>query len=179
MTRAMVRAAERAVSAAAPTLGAMRIVCALLFCVALAGCGGGKDEPAATATATVDAEAQVRAVFTAYNAALAAEDWSKSCSYLAPETAANLRENVRKLGYTAVPKDCPRLLAATYRAGQSRPGQKRLIQTVVKTAKIDGIDVTGDTATIDWNASFNDTQQPVEQKARKIDGEWKLIDVTN
>src|SRR4051794_15515093 len=154
---------------------------ALLFCVALAGCGGGKDEPAATATATAaaDLEAQVRQVFNAYNAALAAEDWRKSCSYLAPETAIKLRASVRKLGYTAVPKDCPRLLAATYRAIESRPGQKDLIQTVLKTAKIDGVDVTGDRAVIDWHADFAGTQRPVQQSARKIDGEWKLIDVTS
>jgi hypothetical protein len=159
--------------------GAMRILCALLFCVALAGCGGGNDEPAATATATVDEEGQVRRVFNDYNAALAAQDWRKSCSYLAPETAAKLRENVRKLGYTAVPKDCPRLLAATYRAVESRPDQQHVIETVLKTAKVDGINVTGDSAVIDWHADFNGTQQPVEQKARKIDGEWKLIDVTS
>jgi hypothetical protein len=149
---------------------------ALLACVALAGCGG-KDQPAATAT--VDEAAQVRQVFTSYNAALAAEDWGKSCSYLAPETATKLRASVRKLGYTAVPKDCPRLLAATYRAVERRPGQKDLIQTVLKTAKIDGIDVTGEKAVIDWHADFGGTQRPVHQSARKIDDEWKLIDVTS
>jgi hypothetical protein len=152
---------------------------ALVACVALAGCGGGKEEPAATPAATVDEAAQVRQVFTAYNAALAAEDWSRSCSYLAPETATKLRASVRKLGYTAVPKDCPRLLAATYRAVERRPGQKDLIQTVLKTAKIDGIDVTGEKAVIDWHADFGGTQRPVQQSARKIDGEWKLIDVTS
>jgi len=152
---------------------------ALLTCAALAGCGGGAEKPAATAIPAVDEEAQVRQVFNAYNAALAAQDWGKSCSYLAPETATKLRASVRKLGYTAVPKDCPRLLAATYRAVESRPGQKDLIRTVLKTAKIDGVDVTGDRAVIDWHADFAGTQRPVQQSARKIDGEWKLIDVTS
>jgi hypothetical protein len=86
---------------------------------------------------------------------------------------------VRKLGYTAVPKDCPRLLAASYGAIESQAGQKGVFDTMVKTATVDGIDVAGDTATIDWHAKVRDTQTPVEQKARKIDGEWKLIDVTN
>jgi hypothetical protein len=121
----------------------------------------------------------VRQVFNAYSAALIAHDWTKSCTYLVPETAAKLRANVRKLGYKAVPKDCPRLLAATYGAVNSQKGQKGVFDKVIKTAKIDGIDVTGDKAVIDWHADFGGTQRPVQQAARKINGEWKLVDVTN
>jgi hypothetical protein len=157
---------------------------ALVVC-ALGGCGGGKDEPAATSTAVAtasagtDEEAAVRAAFTEYNAALAAKDWDKSCTYLAPETTTKLRANVRKLGYNTIPKDCPRLLAATYGAVESQPGQKGVIEKVLKSAKVDGVDVQGNTAVIDWHADFNGTQRPVEQSARKIKGAWKLIDATS
>jgi hypothetical protein len=159
----------------------MRIVVALLAALLLAGCGDKSAPPKAAPTpaATADDEAAIRKVFTDYNAALAGHDWQRSCSYLAPETAAKLRANVKKLGYNAIPKDCPRLLAAVYGAIESQPGQQHLFEKILKTAKIDGVDVTGDSAVIDWHATVKGNKTPVSQSVRKIDGEWKLVDVTN
>ena len=36
-----------------------------------------------------------------------------------------------------------------------------------------------DSAIVSWHATVMGTRQPVSQSARKIDGEWKLVDVTN
>ena len=43
----------------------------------------------------------------------------------------------------------------------------------------DTIQVTGDAAVINWHADVKGTKTPVSQSARQIDGEWKLVDVTN
>ena len=148
------------------------ILCALLAAGLLAGCGGSDEkEPAAQSTpakteapaetqAPDDAEAEIRETFDSYNDALADRDFDKACEGLAPETTAKLRENVKKLGVTDPPEDCGELLSKVYET-------------------IDKVTVTGDTAKIDWSATANGQKTPISQTARRIDGEWKLVDVTN
>ena len=163
---------------------------ALLIAGLLAGCGGGeeggggggeKEKPAAPAAtqSAADAEADVREAFTAYNAALEERDYDGACDRLAPETTAKLQQNLEKAGMKNPPDDCSEMLAAIYKATGQDPSQKKVLDEVVKTAKIDSIKVTGDKAVINWNATVGGNKTPVSQSARRIDGEWKLIDVTN
>jgi hypothetical protein len=160
------------------------IVCALLSAGLLAGCGGDDDEPTARKTpvatqAPADAEKDVREVFADYNEALGERDFDDACEALAPETTAKLRENVTQLGITDPPKDCPPLMQTIYEKIDKEPEQKKLIDEIARTATVDTVTVTGDTAKVAWNATVNGRKTPVTQSARRIDGEWKLIDVTN
>ena len=55
-----------------------------------------------------------------------------------------------------------------------------MLEELYDTAEVDSIKVSGeDSATIDWHATVQGKETPVSQSARKIDGEWKLVDVTN
>lgn len=167
------------------------ILCALLAAGLLAGCGGSdEEEPAAQSTPAkteepaekqdpADAEADIRETFDSYNEVLADRDFDKACDGLSPETTAKLRENVKKLGVTEPPEDCGDLLSKVYETIDKDPAQKKLIDEIAKSAEIDKITVTGDTAKIDWSAMANGQKTPISQTARRIDGEWKLVDVTN
>jgi hypothetical protein len=67
-----------------------------------------------------------------------------------PETVTKLRANVVKAGLKDAPEDCAGLLEAIYSATDRDPTQQK---------------------------QGNNTL--VTQTARRIDGEWKLVDVTN
>jgi hypothetical protein len=168
-----------------------KTLCALLAAGLLAGCGGSdEEEPTAQSTPAkteapaekqdpAAAEAEIRETFDDYNKALAERDFDAACDGLSPETTAKLRENVKKLGVTAPPDDCGELLGKVYETIDKDPAQKKLIDEIAKSAEIDKITVTGDTAKIDWSAMANGQKTPISQTARRIDGEWKLVDVTN
>ncbi len=160
----------------------MRLLLALLIAGLLAGCGGGGGEKAATPAATQsagEAETSIRQTFETYNAALAERDYDGACGQLSPETVTKLRANVVKAGLKDAPEDCAGLLGAIYSAADRDPTQKKTLDEVAKTAKIDKITVTGDAAVINWNATVQGNNTKVTQSARRIDGEWKLVDVTN
>jgi hypothetical protein len=170
----------------------MRFTPAVLICVVLVGCGGGGDSdeptastPKATATATAaatkaaDAEGQVRDAFASYNAALLDRDFDKACSHLAPETTDKLRENVKTLKLPNTPDDCAGLLDVLYEQIDKVPDQKKLVEGILKSAKLDNVTVEGEKATLDWHATVNGKEQAISQTARLVDGEWKLVDVTN
>jgi hypothetical protein len=164
------------------------ILCALLAAGLLAGCGGGDDEPdpAARSTSTPaateapeDAETEIRETFDDYNKALVERDFDDACEQLAPETATKLRENVKTLGVTDPPQECPALLDLIYKTVDKEPEQKKLLEEIASSAKIDSVEVKGDTATINWSAQANGQKTSISQTARLIGGEWKLVDVTN
>jgi hypothetical protein len=161
----------------------MRTLLALLIAAALVGgCGGGDDDEAATPAATQSAAAaedDVRETFEDYNAALAERGYDDACDQLAPETVTKLRANVAKAGLKDAPEDCPGLLKAIYAATDKDPAQKKTLDEVARSAKIDKVTVTGNTAVIDWNATVQGKKTQVTQSARRIDGDWKLVDVTN
>jgi hypothetical protein len=161
----------------------MRLLLALLMAGLLVGCGGGDSEepstkPAATQAAG-DAQADIRETFEAYNTALAGRDYDGACDRLSPETVTKLRDNVVKAGLKDAPDDCPGLLKAIYSATDRDPTQKKTLDEVAKSAEIDKVTVNGETAVIDWNATVEGKKTQVTQTARRIDGEWKLVDVTN
>ena len=110
---------------------------------------------------------------------MAERDYDGACDRLSPETVTKLRANVVKAGLKDAPEDCPGLLEAIYSATDRDPTQKKTLDEVAKSAKIDKVTVTGDTAVIDWNATVQGKNTQVTQSARRIDGEWKLVDVTN
>src|SRR4051812_32197800 len=159
----------------------------LLICFALAGCGGGggddaksSSKPEASKTqAPKDAEAQVRDVFNDYNKTLLARDFGKACGHLAPETTNKLRENIKSLGDKNPPKDCAKLLDELYSAIDKQPDQKKLVEEILKSAKLDSVKVVGEKATVNWHATVQGQKRAISQTARKVDGEWKLVDVTN
>jgi hypothetical protein len=164
------------------------ILCALLAAGLLAGCGGGDDEPdpAARSTSTPaateaaeDAETEIRETFDDYNKALVERDFDDACEQLAPETATKLRENVKTLGVTDPPQECPDLLDLIYKTVDKEPEQKKLLEEIASSAKIDSVEVKGDTATINWSAQANGQKTSISQTARLIGGDWKLVDVTN
>jgi len=175
----------------------MKITPALLICaVSLVGCGGGGDSdsastststPQATATASAtaaatkaaDAEGRIRDVFAGYNAALLDRDFEKACGYLAPETTKRLHDNVATLKLPKTPDDCAGLLDVLYEQIDKVPDQTKLVEVIVKSAEIDDVKVTGKKATLNWHATVNGKAQPITQTARVVDGEWKLVDVTN
>ena len=47
------------------------------------------------------------------------------------------------------------------------------------SAKIDRVEIKGDNASIDWSATVGGKKTSITQSARRIDEEWKLVDVTN
>ena len=165
------------------------ILCALLAAGLLAGCGGGDDDepdPAARSTSTPvateaaeGAETEIRETFDDYNKALVERDFDDACEQLAPETATKLRENVKTLGITDPPQECPDLLDLIYKTVDKEPEQKKLLEEIASSAKIDSVEVKGDTATINWSAQANGQKTSISQTARLIGGDWKLVDVTN
>jgi hypothetical protein len=162
----------------------MRLLLPLLIAGLLAGCGGGGGDEAATSTpaakqSAADAEGEIRETFEAYNKALAGRDYDGACDQLSPETVTKLRANLVKAGLKDAPEDCPGLLKAIYTATDQDPTQKKTLDEVATSAKIDKVTITGDTAVIDWNATVQGKNTKVTQAARRIDGEWKLVDVTN
>jgi hypothetical protein len=134
----------------------MRRLLTLLIAGLLVGCGGGGGEGAATPAATqsaADDEADIRETFEAYNTALAERDYDGACDRLSPETVTKLRANVVKAGLKDAPEDCAGLLEAIYSAADRDPTQKKTLDEVAKSAEIDKITVTGDTAVINRNAT--------------------------
>lgn len=170
----------------------------LLCCLALFACGGDDEpaEPAGTSTPAAEAtqapteaateapaedaggdEGEVRDMFADYTEALGERDWEEACEHLAPETTDKLKANVAQLGLTDAPDDCVGLMGALYAQIDKDPTAKKTIDDITQTAKVSSVKVDGETATVSWSAQVNGTDTPVTQTARKIDGEWKLIDV--
>jgi hypothetical protein len=127
-----------------------------------------------TAISTADAKRQLRHLFHAYNAALHRGDFGASCNYLAPETIAKLRESLRRLEGSA-PAGCRASMTRLYRG--LNPVAMRRLRRGTRTARIERILVTGDSAVIEWMPGGN--RIPNTQSARRVGGEWKLVDVSN
>jgi len=132
------------------------------------GGGGGGD---------AGGEEAVREMFADYTKALGDRDWDEACENLAPETTEKLKSNIKQLGVTDPPSDCTDLMNQLYDTIDKDPTAKKTIDDITKSAKVDKVTITGESASISWSATVNGQSTPVTQSARIIDGEWKLIDV--
>lgn len=157
----------------------------LVAVLLIAGCGGddekaegGGGSAAATPTATPDPETAARETFVAYNEAFVARDWQAACGYMAPETIDKLRANVEKLARN-VPEDCPRIMRMLITRTEQDPKTKGILFEIARTSKVKRVVVRGDSATVDWSAKREGQTVSVTNQMRRIDGEWKLVDVSN
>ena len=107
---------------------------------------------------------------------MAERDFDGACDALSPETVTKLRANVVKAGLKDAPDDCPGLLEAIYSATDRDPTQKKTLDEVAKSAKIDKVTVTGDTAVIDWNATVQarTRRSRSPRAASTANGSWSM-----
>ena len=141
---------------------------------ALAGCS--IEDPAPPVPAA-DAETQVRSAFETYNTAITKEDWPGACGQLAPETIDKLKANLARIAGDAPSRSCPETLGGLAAAAE-KAGQRDPIVQVVRTARVKQVEVDGDAAMIDWAGKVRGKEVPVSQSARRVDGAWKLVDVS-
>jgi hypothetical protein len=196
---AMVRARGGVRGAGSRTVAGMKLMpLVLLLSLALFACGGDDEpsQPAATSTPAAEAtpapteaateapeaqaggdEGEVREMFADYTEALGDRDWDEACSHLAPETTDKLKSNVAQLGLKNAPADCEGLMDTLYTQIDKDPTAKKAIDDITATAKVTEVKIDGVNATVSWSAKVNGADTPVTQTARKIDDEWKLIDV--
>jgi hypothetical protein len=54
-----------------------------------------------------------------------------------------------------------------------------VLDQIARTGKLEDIKVNGDNATFNFIATFQKKPYRIKQRARKIDGEWKLVDTAS
>jgi hypothetical protein len=135
---------------------------AVLVCLAWASCGGERQELP---------EVEVRAAFENYTEGMEARDWDRVCGQMASESIDELRQQTD----SDPSKPCPEVWAALYESVGEELADD-LTGDMNRTAEIDDIEVDGETATIHWHHMRDGKPVFVSQQARKVEGEWKLID---
>jgi ketosteroid isomerase-like protein len=150
-------------------------VAAAALVAALAGCGTPvAGTPAPQPSPPPDPVADQRAVedvFHQYYEALRVRDFARACSFNAPETTDQLLANLRSRGVEAA--TCEEALTAVYAV----PGAAQVVDQIVSTATVDGVTVTGDTATVTWSSEFGGTRNTVSSELRREGDRWLLVDV--
>lgn len=138
------------------------------------GASGPTSTPATSGdgAATSGDEAAVEAAFRGYYQALLDRDFAAACMFNAPETQAKLVENVKSGGSAAA--TCEEAFSAIYAV----PGAGEAADGIARTTELKDITVTGETATITWSAEFQGKRPTITSGARKIDGEWRLLDAS-
>jgi hypothetical protein len=98
---------------------------------------------------------------------------------MAPESIASLRDDLRIIYHVNPPEDCSEVWdELTTRGGEKLTSWA--LDEIGKTAALDSVEVTGDTATLSWHYRKRGQRAgPLSTPARRIDGEWKLMDETN
>lgn len=157
---------------------------AVVLATALTACGGVASTAAPTGPASPSGagatskpaasgeEAAVETVFRSFTAALLARDFAKACALNAPETAAKRVENVNAGG--AGVTTCEEAFSAIYavpRAAEAADG-------IGRTTEVTSVTVTGDTAKIIWTAEVQGRRPALSNGARKIDGQWRLLEMS-
>ncbi|WP_219419684.1 hypothetical protein [Pseudonocardia nigra] len=137
------------------------------------GTADGSTGSGGTAAVGADDEAAVEIVFRSYYRALLDRDWQTACALSAPETQDALIENLRTQGGVTV-GSCEEAFSTIYAV----PGAAEIADEIAETAQIQDIAVTGDDATITWSAQSQGARPTVINGLRRIDGEWRLLDVT-
>ncbi|TQM03886.1 hypothetical protein [Pseudonocardia kunmingensis] len=148
--------------------------------VALTACGNpvagtpapqpGPPPPSVVAPDPAADQQAVEAVFRDYYEALLARDFATACEFNAPETTQQLLANLQSRGITA--DTCEEALTAVY----AIPGAAETVDGIVQGAQVQGVVVTGDTASITWSAEVNGARNTVTSQLRRVDGQWRLVD---
>lgn len=144
---------------------------ACVLAAAVAACGGGDDEPLVPAAPEVQRE--VRAVFERYTAAMAQGDHGTACELLAPESVENLRAEAVEAGRPE--RSCPDVL--DYRLSTGGADARAGLEEIARTVTVDGIYETerDGVALIAWTAEVDGEPQGIQQPARLVDGDWRLV----
>jgi hypothetical protein len=132
------------------------VLAAAVLAVGLGACGG-------------DPTAEVNQAFKGYYTALLARDFPTACNYTAPESTDKLLAALATEGIKA--STCEDAFTAVF----DEPGAADISDNIARTAKVDDVQVDGDTATIKWTATVDGTEQSATYGMRRIDGQWKLI----
>lgn len=127
---------------------------------------------AAAAPASVEADkAAVQDVFRRYYQALLARDWTTACAVNAPETKEALLRNLKEQGGVTV-ASCEEAFSRIY----ANPATAEIADEISRTAQVSDVTVTGDRATITWNAQIQGQRPTVTNGLRRVDGAWLLLD---
>jgi hypothetical protein len=165
-----------------------------VLALALAACGGPTapsapaapapaapaptDPPGASAVAaapvSVEADkAAVQDVFRRYYQALLARDWTTACEVNAPETKEALLRNLKQQGGVTA-GSCEEAFSRIY----DNPAAAQIADEIAKSAQVTDVTVTGDQATITWNAQVQGQRPTVTNGLRRVDGAWRLLDTS-
>ncbi|MHA6794697.1 hypothetical protein ACVGVM_14485 [Pseudonocardia bannensis] len=123
-------------------------------------------EPAVSAE-----EAGVETVFHAYYQALLARDFATACALNAPETNQQLLHNAAAGGLQST--SCEDALTRIYAV----PGAAETSDGIARSARVQDVAITGDTATISWDAETHGERRTARNIVRMIEGQWRLVDV--
>lgn len=145
---------------------AIRAAVAVVGMVIVAGCSGDGNPPT-----PAEDRAEVERVFKDYNEKLADRDFDAACEHNAPETIDKLLENLRSADMEA--STCQEALAAIY----ATPDTADLLDQTIATTQVQSVTVSGDTATVTWSAEAKGQRVPVTSTMRRVEGDWKLVDV--
>jgi hypothetical protein len=134
-----------------------------------------KRAQAATSSSGGNAEGELRELFDAYYDALDAGDWDAMCRTVAPEVTAEVRKSLRIGGDPNPPRACPEAYEQFHAAVGDELAEE-LVGEMAETAELDSVNIKGETAFLNWHYTDEGTLKALTQHARKIDGEWKLVD---
>lgn len=175
-------------------MSSRRATAAVVLVVALAaGCGGpagpvgGAPQagptsgavapigPTSPAAAGATEEAAVRAALDAYNAALLGRDFRTACSALVTGGADQLAASIGgRLGRPVA--SCDEALAAVYAA----PEAAKVLDEAARSAAVESVVITGNTATLTYTGTVNGVQSPQLKIAMAREGgAWKIPVASN
>lgn len=141
-----------------------------VIALTVAGCGGASVDPA-LAEGTAADQAAVETVFHSYHQALLARDFATACGLNSAEASADLVRNVNAQGSRV--DSCEQALTTVY----GPPATAAVADGVSTSAQVQRIQVIGDTATISWTFDNQGHPESVDTGLRRIDGQWRLLDV--
>lgn len=136
----------------------------------------GESDPAASPSSGGQAEAQLRKLFDSYHDAWDARDWAALCKTVAPEVTAEVRHTLKTIGDDPnPPRACPDAHAQFHTlVGEELADE--LDGEMARTRALDSVNIKGETAFLNYHYVDEGTRKDLTQHARKIDGEWKLVD---
>jgi len=114
-------------------------------------------------------------MFANYREALLDRDFATACTLTAPETDRALIANLKKLKITVA--TCEAGFRWIYSPTRQGGAAAKLADEITRTTRVSKITVTGQSATIVWSAKLDGRRVTVSHTARRIGGQWQLVDV--